>query len=153
MRPPWLLLVGTPLLLASCLPQQTNMPLSPQKSVLNYGQKVRFSKGQSLQFANFALRFDGQTHVKVKDYPNGFVCENFTATANGKSQKLYEAWELDSSIPPILRSRGKIICSNSKPRIFWAIWKKTNWSCGARKIGSKNPPNFIRRCANFAPRA
>lgn len=64
------------------------MPSTPQNSVQPYGQKVRYAKGKPLQFADFALRFDGETHVKVKDYPNGFNYENFTATANGKAQKI-----------------------------------------------------------------
>ena len=64
------------------------MPSTPRKSVLGYGRKVRYTKGQLLDFADFALRFDGQTHIKVKEYPRGFVYENFTATAKGKSQKI-----------------------------------------------------------------
>ena len=53
---------------------------------------MRFVKGQPLLFAGFALRFDGETHVKVKEYPPGFRHENFTVTANGKSQKI--AWSM-----------------------------------------------------------
>lgn len=70
-------------------------PIS-QSSVEPYGQKVRYVKGQSLQFADFALRFDGQTHVKVKQYPNGFVYENFTATADGKAQKI--VWSMGTGL-------------------------------------------------------
>ena len=64
------------------------MPSAPQKSTLYYGQKVRFSKGKPLEFADFALTFQGQTHVKLKQYPPGFYYENFSVTANGKSQKI-----------------------------------------------------------------
>ena len=57
-----------------------------------YEQKVTFERGKPLQFAAFALQFEGQTHVKVKDYPQGFVYENFTVTANGVTRKI--VWSL-----------------------------------------------------------
>ena len=60
----------------------------PQNTVQPYGQKVVFAKGKPLQFADYALTFQGQTHVKVKNYPQGFVYENFTATSKGKTQKI-----------------------------------------------------------------
>lgn len=99
MRAPWLLLASAPIWLASCSPSKSIMPSAAPKSqnaVQPYGQKVRFAKGQSLSFADFALRFDGQTHVKFKNYPNGFVYENFTATASGKSQKII--WSMGTGL-------------------------------------------------------
>lgn len=93
---PWLLLACAPVLLASCLPSKPKMSSTPQSSVQPYGQKVRFAKGQGLQFADFTLRFDGQTHVKVKNYPNGFDYENFTVTANGKAQKII--WSMGTGL-------------------------------------------------------
>ena len=53
---------------------------------------MKFAKGKALQFADFALKFDGQTHVKVKEYPPGFTYENFSVTANGITQKI--KWSL-----------------------------------------------------------
>ena len=72
------------------------MPPTLQNSFQPYGQKVRFAKGQTLQFADFALRFDGQMHVKVERYPNGFVYENFTVKADGKTQKI--VWSMGTGL-------------------------------------------------------
>ena len=68
----------------------------PQNLVQPYGQKVVFEKGKPLQFADFALTFQGQTHVKVKEYSRGFYYENFTATANGKTQKII--WSMGTGL-------------------------------------------------------
>ncbi len=88
MRATWLLLASASVALTSCLPQQTKMPSTSQQSVLGYGQKARYGQSQALKFADFELRFDGETHVKVKEYPPGFYYENFSVTAHGKSQKI-----------------------------------------------------------------
>ncbi len=90
-RATWLLFVSAPIWGVSCSQSKTVMPSSNPSSknaVQPYGQKVRFAKGQALQFADFSLKFGGQTHVKVKNYPNGFVYENFVVTANGVTQKI-----------------------------------------------------------------
>ena len=64
------------------------LPAVPSPAVHPYGQRVVFEQGKPLQFGHFRLRFEGQTHVKVEHYPNGFVHENFEVTATGKSQKI-----------------------------------------------------------------
>ena len=94
-----LALCGTAALLASCSPRKTTMPTppnSPQESVQPYSQKIRFRQGKPLQFADFILTFDGQTHVKVERYPNGFVYENFTVTAKGVPQKII--WTMGTGV-------------------------------------------------------
>ena len=68
----------------------------PQSALQPYGKKVVFEKGKPLQFADFTLRFDGQTRVKVKHYPQGFVYENFTAMANGVTRKII--WSMGTGL-------------------------------------------------------
>ena len=74
------------------MPPATSATPVSRDAAQPYGQKVRFVEGQPLLFADFTLRFDGETHVKVKEYAPGFRHENFTVTANGKSQKI--AWSM-----------------------------------------------------------
>ena len=53
-----------------------------------YSQKVKYKENLDLTFADFTLRYVGQTKVIPKQYPRGFIYYNFQVTANGKTQNI-----------------------------------------------------------------
>lgn len=53
-----------------------------------YNAKARYKQGQALAFPDFSLRYEGQTRVVPKFYPQGLTTYNFVVTQNDKTQPL-----------------------------------------------------------------
>jgi hypothetical protein len=51
-----------------------------------YGVKVKFAKGQTLNFPDFDLTYKGSRHVATPRYPRGFDYDDFTVSRGGKSK-------------------------------------------------------------------
>jgi hypothetical protein len=54
----------------------------------SYGTKVKFAKGQVLNFPDFDLTYDGTRHVATPKYPRGFDYDDFTVSRGGASKKV-----------------------------------------------------------------
>jgi hypothetical protein len=51
-----------------------------------YGDKVKFAKGQALNFPDFDLTYKGRRHVATPKYPRGFDYDDFTVSRGGTSK-------------------------------------------------------------------
>lgn len=51
-----------------------------------YGTKVKFAKGQVLNFPDFDLTYTGARHVATPRYPRGFDYNDFTVSRGGVSK-------------------------------------------------------------------
>ena len=71
--------------LAGCLAP----PAPPENAnVIPYKQRVKYQVNRDLVFADFILRYTGQSKVIPKQYPRGFIYYNFVVKADGAAQKV-----------------------------------------------------------------
>ena len=53
---------------------------------VTYGTKVKFAKGQVLNFPDFDITYTGTHHVATPRYPRGFDYDDFTVSKGGASK-------------------------------------------------------------------
>jgi hypothetical protein len=51
-----------------------------------YGVKVKYAKGQTLNFPDFDLTYKGSRHVATPKYPRGFDYDDFIVSRGGTSK-------------------------------------------------------------------